>query len=409
MDGKGNIFFAMKLVRGVTLDAMLGGPPATSSERYRLLQIFSTVCNAMAFAHSHGVVHRDLKPGNVMIAEHGQIYVMDWGIARVLGNARPSGMDSLPPVRVWGAPADERGRIAGTPEYMAPEQAQARTEAIDARTDVFALGAILYRILVGKPPYEGSTVMEVLTKAARGEFQHPLAAARGVPEALSKIILRAMHHDPAARYQTAEDLREDVEGFMRAPTSLPGRVFAAGSIVFNEGDPPDCAYIITYGRARVFKTVGKRRVVLRELTPGSAFGEAALFSATPRSASVEAAEPLTVLVITRDALDRELESASMLAPLVRQLATTFRAVDQELMSLRTGGMALAGATHMYVAMHGVPIEKNCKAVAWSTLRAHLCAAFSCDPATATAKVQAIREADLDVANDILRITAAPSP
>jgi hypothetical protein len=153
----------------------------------------------------------------------------------------------------------------------------------------------------------------------------------------------------------------------------------------------------------VYKNVAGRSEVMRELGPGSAFGEASVFTAQTRTASVQALEPITAMVVTRGSLEQELERSSTLAPLVRQLATTFRDVDQQLTAYRSGAVALARATLLWVAMHGTEVAPKVKAVRWIPLRRHLCAAFACGGDEAMACVQAMAEAKLDVENDLLTV------
>ncbi|HEY3821328.1 MAG TPA: protein kinase [Polyangiaceae bacterium] len=406
----GALYFTMKLLPGSTLEDELarGAHHGDWGELFRVLQIFVTVCNAVAFAHARGVVHRDLKPDNVMVAERGQVYVMDWGIARLIGQVGPSPFApaaQVPPrVSVPTGALSEPGIISGTPSYMAPEQASGR--GADPRSDVFSLGAILYHVLVGKAPFEGDTPVEVLIRAARGDYEHPwLAARHSVPEFLCDVAVRAMQRDPAARYQTVDALREDVEAFMRGPKPLPERTFPAGAVIVREGDAADCAYVIVRGRARVYKTVGGREVPIGELGPRTPFGEAGLFGTAPRVASVEALEPLVASVVTREALEQELGLAGMLAPLVRQLAANFHAVDAELSARRIDGASvrIARATLLYVATHGADAGGSQRTVAWAPLREHLCRACGCDPREATLSVGSMPEAKLDVPSNVLRI------
>jgi len=408
IDGDGQLFFTMKLLPGTTFEDVLaaGAHHGDWKELFRVLQVFVTVCNAVAFAHARGVVHRDLKPENIMVADRGQVYVMDWGIARVIGHSRPSEQGAKPQVRVWSAASDEEGTVAGTPQYMAPEQALGSVDGIDARTDVFALGAILYHLVVGKAPYDAPTAIAILMKAALCEYAPPQAVApHRVPDALAAVVMRAMSKDPADRYQSVDELREEIETFMRGPSELPVRSFAAGEVIVREGDAADCAYVIVRGRARVYKTVAGRQVAIRELGPGAAFGEAAIFSAHPRSATVEATEPLVATVVTRDTLEQELGQASMVAPLVRQLASTFRAIDEDLTLRRADSttLGMARAALLYAAKHGRDAGLGVNAVAWSALRRHLCKAFGCGDAEATACVASMPEAALDVAGDVVRI------
>jgi serine/threonine protein kinase/Leucine-rich repeat (LRR) protein len=195
-DAAGRIFYAMKLVRGTTLSAILAGlregDPETLAKHPlgALLTAFLKVCDAVSFAHSRGVIHRDLKPDNIMVGDYGEVLVMDWGLAKVVGGAEqgapsvenggtgpsdlPGRSDSSAPGAADPAPVMTlEGQILGTPAYMAPEQARGEVSAIDARTDIYALGAILYALLVLRPPFVGRTPWEILENVLRGEATPP--------------------------------------------------------------------------------------------------------------------------------------------------------------------------------------------------------------------------------------------
>lgn len=167
----GRPYFAMKLVQGRTLAELLADRPTPAHELARFLRIFEAVCQAVAFAHSHKIIHRDLKPLNVMVGAFGEVQVMDWGIAKILGSEDaelPAGsMESVAPGKTGNSSLTAAGTTLGTLAYMPPEQAAG--EAVDERADVFALGAVLCDILTGKPPYVGSHD-EVLWHAMGGDL-----------------------------------------------------------------------------------------------------------------------------------------------------------------------------------------------------------------------------------------------
>ncbi len=162
----GRLFIAMKLVRGRTLAALLEARGSPDEERMPFLSVFEQVCQAMAYAHSRGVIHRDLKPSNVMVGAFGEVQVMDWGLAKVLDpggvavEERPPGAgDGASAVPTWGRGSEglesRAGSVLGTPSYMAPEQARGELDTLDERADVFALGSILCEILTGRPAFAG--------------------------------------------------------------------------------------------------------------------------------------------------------------------------------------------------------------------------------------------------------------
>lgn len=178
----GKPFLAMKLVKGATLAAMLEQRSSSNDHRGRFIAIFEQICHAMGYAHAHQVIHRDLKPSNVMVGKFGEVQIMDWGLAKVLGEATPGNqaeVDDRDTVEFRGSvietpagadSATRTGSILGTPAYMSPEQASGEVRRLDSRSDVFALGAILCEILTGRPPYVGQNANEVRGKAMRGEL-----------------------------------------------------------------------------------------------------------------------------------------------------------------------------------------------------------------------------------------------
>lgn len=218
--GANQAFYAMKFVRGRTLTSAVdayhskrtqGG--ADSLEFVALLAAFAAVSNTIAYAHSRGVLHRDLKGDNVILGDFGEVIVLDWGLAKIMGQPEAIETDQSP------APSTDsqdpsltiQGDIIGTPAYMAPEQAEGRLDQIDQRTDIYGLGAILYEILTGRPPFTGSNTMEVLQKVMRGNPAPPRELWPEVPAGLEEICLKAIAKDPNERYASAADLAHEVQ------------------------------------------------------------------------------------------------------------------------------------------------------------------------------------------------------
>ncbi|MBI4616403.1 MAG: tetratricopeptide repeat protein [Planctomycetes bacterium] len=224
-------YLAMKRVRGTDLAQVLAGvkrgAPSESSARReppartlsRLLDVFLKVCDAVAYAHSRGVLHRDLKPENIMTGEFGEVLVMDWGLAKILGSSESSSGELVSTARSSdpdqpGLTAD--GQSPGTPRYMSPEQARGEVESLDERTDVYSLGAVLYEILSLEKPIEGKTASAIMARARKGVVRAPSrrsSAPWPIPRELEAAVLKAMASGREDRYPRVLDLKADVEAY----------------------------------------------------------------------------------------------------------------------------------------------------------------------------------------------------
>jgi serine/threonine-protein kinase len=224
---EGRPFYAMRFIRGDSLkeaierfhknEALKRDPGKRILELRGLLGRFIDVCDAIEYAHSRGVLHRDLKPGNIMLGKYGETLVVDWGLAKPLeklegvsksieGPLRPSSMSMTMPTLV--------GPAIGTPQYMSPEQASGRLDRVGPTSDVYSLGATLYHLLTGKPPFTDSDVGTILRQVQGGDFPRPGQVNRDVPRPLEAICLKAMALRAEERYASPRGLAEDVERWL---------------------------------------------------------------------------------------------------------------------------------------------------------------------------------------------------
>jgi serine/threonine protein kinase len=215
-------FYTMRFLKGRTLSDAAAAYHARRRDGaddplglLNLLSAFVTVCNTVAYAHSRGVVHRDLKGQNVVLGDFGEVVVLDWGLAKRVGWP-----DGPPPALAFGAEPEVgeadltlQGQMLGTPAFMAPEQAEGRLDLIDCRTDVYGLGAILHEILTGRPPFTGPDTHEVLRQVREDEVPRPRSYWPDVPPALEAICLTALAKKPADRYDSATKLADAVQGW----------------------------------------------------------------------------------------------------------------------------------------------------------------------------------------------------
>ena len=207
----GRPFLALEYLEGGSLAAKLGGAPVEAREAARLVE---TLARAVHAAHEKGVIHRDLKPANVLLAADGTPKVVDFGLAH-----RP---DSL---------LTTTGAVMGTPCYMAPEQARGLTDQIGPATDIYALGALLYDLLTGRPPFRAATAEMTIQQVVREEPAPPRGLQPQTPHDLETICLKCLHKSPARRYATAKALAEDLGRF------LAGRPILRGPSVRGSGWP----------------------------------------------------------------------------------------------------------------------------------------------------------------------------
>lgn len=329
IDPNGIPYFTMKLVQGMAFADWLAERDIGTIERIEGgIEILLKVCDAVGYAHHRGVVHRDLKPANIMVGDFGQVYLMDWGLAKLIRGAPASGDGAL-----MNAPGP-----VGTPDFMAPEQARGNPRDVDERSDVFGLGALLYEILAGHGPYGMERDQNVVLKrAALGNIVSIDEACRpyGIARRIRAVVEKATQPDPANRYQTVTELQADMRAFLHGGLHLPRKFFSAGEIIFNEGDKGDAAYMIVGGRCRAYRTVDGTEETLAVMEPGDAFGEMALILYEPRAATVVAMDPVTVLVLDQVTMNEGLGLSGWTGALVRALAQRFSDLEQ---LVRTSGV-----------------------------------------------------------------------
>jgi serine/threonine-protein kinase len=304
----------MQVVEGRNLREWLADPEHAIGTHQRLegaLEIMLRVCDALAYAHSQGYLHRDVKPDNVMVGRHGRVYLMDWGLAisKEMAGEGPVG-------------------VGGTPRYMAPEVAQGLP--IDERVDIFGLGAVLFEVVTGSTPYGETDALKGGPSSIRTVEQR-MGEVFVAPE-LRAIVDKAVAPDREDRYASVEALQHDLRRFLRGGRHLPRKVFAPGEVIVLEGETGDSAFLILEGSCRVVQQSGDGAegvVELRRMEPGAVFGELAVLLDRPRTATVIAETETAVLVIDRAALGRGGVLDGWSSVLLEALAQRFAELEQK--------------------------------------------------------------------------------
>jgi serine/threonine-protein kinase len=237
----GRPYYAMRFIRGDSLEEAVERFHRNPDKRLEsgeramelraLLGRFIDVCNAIAYAHSRGVLHRDLKPGNIMLGQYGETLVVDWGLAKTQDPSELKTASAEGPIRpssVSSSAATQMGSTLGTPKYMSPEQAAGRLDLLGPASDVYSLGATLYCLLTGRAPMEGLNVEMILQNVQRGEFAPPRAVNPHIARPLEAICLKAMALKPEDRYPSCKALADDVEHWLAdEPVSAYSEAWAA--------------------------------------------------------------------------------------------------------------------------------------------------------------------------------------
>jgi len=325
------LFFTMKLMQGEPLNSILNEIKkgnAVYQEKYNeysLMNIFRKICDAVDFAHSRDIIHRDIKPHNVIVGRHGEVLLMDWGLALYIGDPEKEENPSQKAALQHILELTDKGKNInqGSPAYMSPEQAGGDGTQLDKKTDIFLLAATFYHILTLEAPYTGENLKDVLQKAGQRNLIHPQKRSpeRHIPDELCRIVMKASALKKEDRYDSVQELIQDIDGVIAGHwLKQEKKLFASGRFLMQEGEEAGEAYLIDKGKVQVYRQAdGGGKLVLGTLAAGDIVGEMALITNDKRSASVKALEDTEVSVLTKDILLRNLKK---LPPYIEKIMST---------------------------------------------------------------------------------------
>lgn len=334
VDEGNNFRYVMKMVEGEELEDLLFRTvqQGTLLPISQCLQIFTKLCETLAYVHDKGVAHLDLKPHNIMLGSYGEVYILDWGNARLFDPKR---------YEKYLETYDQEGRledlqetltntIVGSPPYMAPEQTQSNREVLGPGADIFATGVILYHMMTGHFPFSMDSLEDYFYELMK-EKPVPLHKRRGdIPKRLSQICSRMLFKDTATRYQNFQEILKDLREFAESGYTFEMKVFEPGEVIFEEGQHGDYAFHILDGLVEISAVFDDKKKVLASRGKGNVIGEVAVFTKEPRTATVTAVERTVVKVMTEEEIMVELEKMSpWISHMIYSLSRKFIEVNQQ--------------------------------------------------------------------------------
>ncbi len=347
-------FYTMKLIEGESLLEViqkLKDQDPVYEKKYTLynrLNIFRKVCDAVAYAHSRGVIHRDIKPANIMLGPFGEVLLVDWGLAKFSGDSDEKFSSSSQPVEDSFLTHD--GIIKGSLAYLSPEQALGEIKEIDRLTDIFLLGATLYHLLTLEAPYNYNDIAKLLNHAENAKFLHPLEVngCHTLPLQITDIISKSMSKNKEDRYQSVDTLSASIDDYLNGKHASGFKTFKRGEVIIKENTKGNEAYIIVSGKIEIYTETENKRTVLDLVERGSMVGELALITGNKRSANAVAAEDTQVLVINRQmVLDELRKMPPWLEKAFASLANRLVNLNDEIHPYVSSSCALAVVTQIY--------------------------------------------------------------
>ncbi len=337
---KGRVCYTMTMVEGESLAKMLDtdsmfrqGPRIPMVQA---LEVFTKIVEAMAHVHDRGVLHLDLKPENIMVGRHGEVFIMDWGNARLF-NTEPYQeylRKFAGDIKVEPVDPERRNVVMGTPLYMSPEQTNTPRDLLTPGSDIFSAGAVFYEMLTGRRAFHSETSEEAMDKVRTLVPPQVHDLNPEVPVRLSQICAKMLEKKVYDRYRSFDEVLTDLSRLRDSGQEFATRTYEAGEVIFREGDPGEYAFSIVSGRVEIAAGGTGDRKVLASLGPGEIVGELAIFTDHPRTASATALESTTIRIMSAAAVKAEMEKLRpWVGAMIRILSERFIGLNEKLMRL----------------------------------------------------------------------------
>jgi eukaryotic-like serine/threonine-protein kinase len=332
--------YIMRYAEGQDLAALLQMPKgrldSVAIPLEQAVRILVKLCETLAYAHDHGVLHLDLKPENIMLGRYGEVLIMDWGAARVYDTTKyEAGIKEHTGDSVHIEHKHEnRNLLIGTPAYMSPEQLKSPRDQLMPASDIFSVGILFYQMITGQHPFKERVFEKLSDKIAN--FAPPAAHTVNpdIPHNISRICEGMLRKKPDERYASFREVIKDIDDYQRSGAGSPTRSYAAGEAIFKQGDPGDFVCIVVSGKVEISVDKNGKPHVIARLGANEPFGELAALTGNPRTATATALEPSVIRMISKQDIAVEIENLSpWVGSMVKALSKRFIDNSERLLKL----------------------------------------------------------------------------
>lgn len=302
----------------------------------RAVRIIVKLCETLTYAHDRGIIHLDLKPANIMVGHYGEVWIMDWGTARLheYEKYRESLKQEIDHAELIDYQHEDENLFIGTPKFMSPEQTRKRRDQLNYASDIFSVGIIFYQMLTGVHPFKAGDLDKLMDKICHWDPPQVFEVNPDIPINLSRICAKMMKKDLNERYSSFKAVMQDIDEYQNSAAGFPTRTFEAGEVIFREGDPSEYVCIVVTGCVGISINIDGTHKTVARLGSNEPFGELAALTGKPRTATAAALEKSVVRVMRKEDIDDEIKKLSpWVGGIVQVLTTRFVEINEKLLQL----------------------------------------------------------------------------